>query len=161
MPFYNIMDRSPEDILREEQEEDGATRAQRQAEDHLGYEAAAQWDAEQAQQEANHQRDVERDKEMVTEDPGRPPGLGLPHYPEAEYGIEGILNYSYWNQNGAVAIVAKEGGAADWAAYIGGPSPLVRSEEDTVRWVCQKGAKLSREQAHRWFPQLPIEAYRE
>ncbi len=151
--------------------------------------------AEQAQQEADHLRDVEQDRQMVTDDPephcscnsaaqdpnchidhslsaieasiafgqGRPSteGLGLPHYSKEEYGIGGILNYSYWNCNGAVAIVAIEGAVADWAAYVGGPSPLVRSEEATVRWVCRMGAKLSRQQAHRWFPDLPIEAYRE
>lgn len=119
--------------------------------------------AEQAQQEADHQRDVERDMEMVTEDTGRPPGLGLPQYSALKYGIGGILNYSYWNCNSnATAIVAIEGGAADWAAYIGATeSRGSTSMEETVRWVCRKGAKLSREQAHRWFPQLPIEAYRE
>jgi len=60
-----------------------------------------------------------------------------------------------------VAIVAIEGAIADWAAYIGSTDAVDTSEEDTVRWVCRRGSKLSREQSHRWFPQLPIEAYRE
>ncbi len=89
------------------------------------------------------------------------PTLGIRHYSPEEYGIDGILNYSYWNCNGSFAIVAIEGGAADWAAYIGGPNPDVKSEEETVQWVCRKGAKLTRDQAHRWFPDLPIERYRE
>jgi len=205
-----MRDRAPEDVLREEQEDD-ATKAQRQAEDHIGYEEAARFDAEQAerrqgpgldeyagteaekaQQEADHQRDVEQDREMMTEDPephcscnsaGQDPnchidhtrsiaqlreafppavGLGLPHYNEDVYGIGGILNYSYWNTNGvAMCIVAKEGGAADWAAYVGATNAANNSEEDTVQWVCRNGAKLSRKQANRWFSELPIEAYRE
>ncbi|KKK53690.1 hypothetical protein LCGC14_3092250 [marine sediment metagenome] len=92
----------------------------------------------------------------------QPPSLGLPHYSKEDFGIDGILNYSYWNTGGmAMAIVAKEGDVADWAAYIGATQSKGQSEEDTVRWVCRKGAKLSRDQAHRWFPKLPIEAYRE
>ena len=186
-----MQDRAPEDVLREEQE-DEATKAQRQAEDAVGYEEAARYDAEQAQQEADHRRDVEKDREMMTEDPephcscnsaGQDPnchidhtrsiaqlreafppavGLGLPHYNEDVYGIGGILNYSYWNTNGvAMCIVAKEGGAADWAAYVGATNAANNSEEDTVQWVCRNGAKLSRKQANRWFSELPIEAYRE
>ena len=174
------LERTPEDVLREEQE-DEATKAQRQAEDHIGYEEAARFDAEQAerrqgpgldeyagteaekaQQEADHLRDVERDREMVTESPAPAAGLGLRHYDAQEFGVEGILNYSYWNTSGvAMVIVAKEGSAADWGAYIGATNAANNSEEDTVRWVCRNGAKLSRAQAHRWFPHLPIEAYRE
>ena len=46
-------------------------KAQRQAEDAVGYEEeAARYDAEQAQQEADHRRDVARDEEIVTEEPG-------------------------------------------------------------------------------------------
>ena len=45
-------------------------KAQRQAEDAVGYEEeAARYDAEQAQQEADHRRDVARDEEIVTEEP--------------------------------------------------------------------------------------------
>ncbi|KKL47427.1 hypothetical protein LCGC14_2335640 [marine sediment metagenome] len=48
-------------------------KAQRQAEDAVGYEEeAACYDAEQAQQEADHRRDVARDEEIVTEEPGPP-----------------------------------------------------------------------------------------
>ncbi|KKL11062.1 hypothetical protein LCGC14_2549570 [marine sediment metagenome] len=46
-------------------------KAQRQAEDAVGYEEeAARYDVEQAQQEADHRRDVARDEEIVTEEPG-------------------------------------------------------------------------------------------
>ncbi len=44
--------------------------AEAQAEDAVGYEAAARYDAEQAQQEADHRCDVARDEEIVTEEPG-------------------------------------------------------------------------------------------
>ncbi|KKL23037.1 hypothetical protein LCGC14_2429450 [marine sediment metagenome] len=101
--------------------------------------------------------DIQREEQE-----NQPPSLGLPHYNKEDFGIDGILNYSYWNTNGmATAIVAKEGEVADWAAYIGATQSQGQSEEDTVRWVCRKGAKLSRDQAHRWFHKLPIEAYRE
>lgn len=150
------LDRAPEDILHEEQENTGPD-----------------YEAEQAQQEFEHLRDAERDRQMVTEEPkppgripierfrqGRPITLGLPHLSEEAYGLKGILNYSYWNANGSgIVILAIEGGAADWAAYIGSDDGM--SEEECIRWTAEKGCKLSRAQAHRWFPQLPIEAYRE
>ena len=145
------LDRSPEDILREEQESRGS-------------EMYTDEEIERAQQEADHQRDVEQDRQMVTEDPEQPPGLGLPHYRlwVGTRQVTDILNYSYWNCNGmAMCIAAKEGAVADWAAYIGAIPALSSSEEDAVDWTVRKGAKLSRQQAHRWFPDLPIEAYRE
>ncbi len=84
--------------------------------------------------------------------------LGLPYV----RGVEQlrVLNYNYWNANGAgIAIVAVEGGVADWAAYIGADDG--QRTEECVEWTIRRGCKLSRDQAHRWFPQLPIEAYRE
>lgn len=89
-----------------------------------------------------------------------PQGLGLPHYSKEALGIDRILAYNYWNTNGqGIVILAIEGHANDWAAYIGAAGPW--SEEEAVGTVAREGAKLSRDQAHRWFPQLPIEAYRE
>ncbi len=140
-------------------------------------------DAERAQQEADHRRDVERDREMVTEDPEwdkaaearaatygppfpdadgnapePPAGLGLPYVRGVEH-LQ-VLNYSYWNANGkGVCIAAVEGSAADWAAYIGADDG--QRTEECVEWTIRRGCKLSRQQAHRWFPDLPIEAYRE
>ena len=121
-------------------------------------------DPEQSQQAADHMREVEKDRQMVTDDP--PPvafpgvkiGLGLPYV----HGVEQhrVLNYNYWNANGrAMCIAAVEGHAADWAAYIGADGGW-RTEE-CVEWTIRKGCKLSRDQANRWFPELPIEAYRE
>ncbi|KKM82293.1 hypothetical protein LCGC14_1320990 [marine sediment metagenome] len=118
MPFHNIMDRSPEDILHEEQE-----------------------------------------SEMPgTLGEGRRPGLGLPYVRGVEE--HHVLSYSYWNANGkGICIAAVEGGAADWAAYIGADDGM--RTEDCVEWTKRHGCKLSRKQANRWFPELPIEAYRE
>ena len=114
--------------------------------------------AEQAQQEADHQRERQRDEEMVRDEPTPPPGLGLPYV----RGVEElrVLNYSYWNANGiGVCIVAVEGGAADWAAYIGADDG--QRTEECVAWTIRRGCKFSRNQANRWFPELPIERYRE
>ncbi|KKM89732.1 hypothetical protein LCGC14_1245640 [marine sediment metagenome] len=139
-----MQDRAPEDILREEQERE----MRGEMPGTLG---------EQAQQEADHLRDVQNDREMVTDEPTRPT-LGLPYVRGVEE--HRVLNYSYWNANGVgIAIVAVEGGAADWAAYIGGDDG--QRTEDCVAWTIRRGCKLSRQQAHRWFPDIPIEAYRE
>jgi hypothetical protein len=86
------------------------------------------------------------------------PSLGLPYV----CGVEQlrVLNYNYWNANGiGISIVAVEGGVADWAAYIGADDG--KRTEECVKWTVRHGSKLSRDQAHRWFPDLPIEAYRE
>mgnify|MGYP000105572204 CR=1 FL=1 len=83
------------------------------------------------------------------------------HYPEEVLGINRVLSYSYWNQSGiGIVIVAIEGYADDWAAYIGAGTAGI-SEEETVRYICRKGCKLSRRKAAAWFPQFPIKRYRE
>ncbi len=155
MPFYPPY---------QDRDGDPADKAQWQAEGAIDYEGDARYDAEQAQQEADHQRDVEQDRQMVTDytPPVRPtaisPALGLPYVRGVEK--HRVLDYSYWNANGVgIAIVAVEGSAADWAAYIGADDGM--HTECCVEWTIRKGSKLGREQAHRWFPDLPIEAYRE
>ena len=81
--------------------------------------------------------------------------LGLPYYRVGEH----VIGESYFNANGVgIAIVAQEGGADDWAAYIGADDGW--SEDACVEWTCRHGSKLSLEQASRWFPQLPKDAYR-
>ena len=89
--------------------------------------------------------------------------LDLPHYsadPEVGVGIDRVLAYSYWNINGTgTVILAREGYADDWAAYIGalaGP----HTEQEAIAHIAAHGAKLAPEQAARWFPKLPKEAYR-
>lgn len=86
--------------------------------------------------------------------------LGLKHYSQEAIGVDRVLAYTYWNTNGiGVVILAREGYADDWAAYIGGIAGR-RSEEEAIAAVYSDGAKLSADAAHRWFPQLPKEAYR-
>ncbi len=102
--------------------------------------------------------DILREEQEVAEQRAGPPSLGLPYVRGVEE--HHILNYSYWNANGVgISIVAVEGGAADWAAYIGADDG--QRTEDCVAWTIRRGCKLSRQQAHRWFPDLPIGAYRE
>lgn len=86
--------------------------------------------------------------------------LNLQHYSESTIGIDRVLAYSYWNTNGlGIVIVAREGHADDWAAYIGGIAGH-HSEEEAIARACSDGAKLAPKQAARWFPQLPKERYR-
>ncbi|KKK48262.1 hypothetical protein LCGC14_3146940, partial [marine sediment metagenome] len=72
-------------------------------------------EAERAQQEYDARIDRQRDEAMVTEDPERPPSrpsLGLPYIRGVEH--LRVLNYSYWNANGAgICIAAVEGAIAD------------------------------------------------
>lgn len=89
--------------------------------------------------------------------------LGLQHYAidsEVGVGIDRVLSYSYWNINGSgIVILAREGYADDWAAYIGALHGY-HTEQEAIAHAASQGAKLSRDQATRWFPQLPKEAYR-
>ena len=81
-------------------------------------------------------------------------------YPKEVVGIDRVLAYNYWNTNGVgIVIVAREGHADDWAAYIGA-LPNRDTEREVIEWTAHYGAKLSRQQASRWFPQLPAEKYR-
>lgn len=89
--------------------------------------------------------------------------LGLEHYsadPEVGAGIDRVLAYTYWNVDGCgIVILAREGYADDWGAYIGA-LPGGRSEQDAIYFTAAHGAKLTSEQATRWFPKLPTGAYR-
>ena len=89
--------------------------------------------------------------------------LRLQHYstdPHEGVGIDRVLAYNYWNVDGVgIVILAREGYADDWAAYIGA-LPGGRSEQDATYFTAAHGAKLSPEQAARWFPNLPASAYR-
>ena len=85
--------------------------------------------------------------------------LGLKHYHVPP--TTGVLDYTYWNADGAgVVILAREGLAADWAAYIGATCKPGDTEEEAIAHVAARGVKLNKEMATRWFPRLPGEAYR-
>ena len=85
--------------------------------------------------------------------------LGLKHYHVPP--TDRVLAYTYWNANGAgVVILAREGFAEDWGAYIGATCAERHTEEEAIAHVAAHGSKLSKEMATRWFPHLPAGAYR-
>ena len=85
-------------------------------------------------------------------------GLGLKHF---QVPTTGVLDYTYFNADGAgIVVLAREGLAADWAAYIGASCTERHTEEEAIAQVALHGAKLNKAMATRWFPHLPAEAYR-
>lgn len=67
-----------------------------------------------------------------------------------------IIASRYWNSNGhAVAIVAVEGYAADWACYIGS-SDFTDYENDVLADVASRGAKLAEKEARFFFPSIQL-----
>jgi len=85
--------------------------------------------------------------------------LGLRHFHVPP--TDRVLDYTYWNANGVgVVILAREGYADDWGAYIGAICAVRHTEEEAIAHVAAHGSKLSTEMATRWFPHLPAEAYR-
>ena len=67
-----------------------------------------------------------------------------------------IRTARYYNVNRyACAIVAVITSGIDWAAYIGGCDSTLR-EEEAVKWVAKRGAKLSMEDAKHYFPDIKM-----
>lgn len=73
----------------------------------------------------------------------------------------------YYNSNGfAVAIVAvihydaEDDTVRMWSAYIGGTDQTWH-EADAVDWVARMGDMLRPADAHHYFPDLPMELYRD
>lgn len=65
------------------------------------------------------------------------------------------LEARYWNVNGVgICIVAVVTKGIDWAAYIGADDGW--SEEACIRWATEKGAKLSQQDAHHFFPNIKL-----
>ena len=65
-----------------------------------------------------------------------------------------ILGNRSWYANGmGVQIVAVEGAANDWAAYIGGVA-YTDPEGAAMEWVGRHGCKLSEEEATFFFPHI-------
>lgn len=70
------------------------------------------------------------------------------------YGRADIMRVRYWNTGPVgVAVVAKVGGANDWAAYIGG-LPNNATERQVVEQTIRFGCKLNVEEAVGLFPGL-------
>lgn len=64
-----------------------------------------------------------------------------------------MKRYRYWNANGfTICIVAKEGLAKDWAAYIGATATIRYLEQETVSFVERNGCKIERGLAEFLFP---------
>ena len=92
-------------------------------------------------------------------------------YAKEVYDVEGLLAVRFWNAGECcIAIVAKMGGANDWAAYVGAlpnrgeaevRNKLVEptTEEEVVRYTCSYGGKMRAEEAARLF-ELPERQYR-
>lgn len=77
------------------------------------------------------------------------------HYEFAPNKFEG----RYWNVNGfGCAVVASIGAEGAWAAYIGGCPP--EDEDEGLKFVASKGAKLPEQDARHFFPQLHDLPYR-
>lgn len=73
------------------------------------------------------------------------------HFEEDSYSLK--LEGRYFCANGfSLAIVASITKGIDWAAYIG--SDQSRNEEDTLKFVAQRGCKLSKADAQYFFPEI-------
>jgi len=63
------------------------------------------------------------------------------------------LEGRFWNCQGKhIGIVACITKGIDWAAYIGSDAPDSWGEEDTLKYVAEKGCKLSEKDARYFFP---------
>jgi len=63
----------------------------------------------------------------------------------------------FWSPQGKqIAIVACITKGIDWAAYIGADAPNSYREDDTLKYVSERGCKLSREDAKYFFPGIKL-----
>ena len=89
----------------------------------------------------------------------------IPYYTIKHHGRL-IAEARYYNAGGfACAVVASLNFTSqgeellDWAAYIGG-CDLTQKEHTALKWVADRGAKLSQDVACYYFPALPRELFR-
>lgn len=67
-----------------------------------------------------------------------------------------VIEGRYYNANYyATAIVAVITEGIDWAAYIGG-APVDAPEEVAVKFIADKGYKLSEKDAKHYFPDIKL-----
>lgn len=59
-----------------------------------------------------------------------------------------------------ISVVAVEGGAGDWAAYVAGLPTYSEPRDDFLERVYREGAKLTEGQARGFFPDIQLR-YRE
>jgi len=85
----------------------------------------------------------------------------LPYYTFYEDKHTKKVEGRYWNPQGydicVVAVITK---GIDWAAYIGA-SPNAPTENIALQEVASWGAKLSRQDAIYFFPDIPYLPYRD
>jgi hypothetical protein len=63
----------------------------------------------------------------------------------------------FWNCQGKhIAIVASITKGVVWAAYIGTDAPDSYTEDGTLKYVLEKGCKLSEEDAKHFFPDIKL-----
>ena len=63
------------------------------------------------------------------------------------------LEGRFWNQGGKqLAIVACITKGVDWAAYVGTDAPHSYREDETLKYVAERGCKLSEKDARHFFP---------
>jgi hypothetical protein len=64
-----------------------------------------------------------------------------------------IIEGRYWNCNGkGICVVATVNEGIDWTAYIGADNGY--DEEECIVWTASHGAKLSKEDANHFFPNI-------
>jgi len=81
----------------------------------------------------------------------------LPYYHFAEDDCSLKLEGRFWNQGGKqLAIVACITKEIDWAAYIGTDAPDSYHEDDTLKYVAERGCKLSKKDAKHFFPEIKL-----
>ena len=86
--------------------------------------------------------------------------------------VYGVLGYRYYNTGPCgIAVVAKAGGGVsgtgpDWAAYISAlphntPTGALNISGDVIEHAIRYGQKIRQEEAHAFFPRLPMDAWRD
>ena len=80
----------------------------------------------------------------------------MDYYTFKDNDYQQILEARYWNpQNANICIVAVITKGIDWAAYIGA-NPSAYTEWEALYWAQDYGAKLSREDAKYFFPDITL-----
>lgn len=80
----------------------------------------------------------------------------LPYYKFEENNWKLKLEGRYWNPGSQnICIVASITNGIDWAAYIGA-CPNAHSEDEALKYVADWGAKLSKQDAEHFFPEIKL-----
>jgi len=67
------------------------------------------------------------------------------------------LEARFWNNQGNhIAVVACITKGIDWAAYIGTDAPNSYDEDSTLKYVAERGCKLTETDAKYFFPDIHL-----